>query len=174
MYSTVEQVQNSLSSKLIRQLQSVTLVYEPQSLCGKPYIAYLCKFMQRTRRTAATTTTSVSWLAVTYTNWLLIQLSRLLFWSYIIMHSWWRKNSCKAVEKQWEKEGKAVGKGRKKCSICQREAHLHLPHITQVVSETLSFPGGSHARLEEQPLRQPICLHTCMPSKHTHTHTHTS
>lgn len=69
-----------------------------------------------------------------------------------------------------------MGKGRKKCSIWQREAHLHLPHITQVVSETLSFPGGNQASLEEQqqqPLRQPICLHTHVCQANTHTHIHT-
>lgn len=170
--------------KLIRQLQSVTLVYEPQSLCGKPYIAYLCKFMQRTRRTA--TTTSGTWLSVragcAIQNRLLIQLSRLLFWSYIIMHIWWRKNSCKTVEnnsgktvgKQWENSG---GGGSKVQHMPPYSAFAFAAHNSSCQQNT--FLSGrerereSRARLEEQQtLRQPICLYAKQTHAHTHRHIH--
>lgn len=67
--------------------------------------------------------------------------------------------------KQWENSGKTVWKkgGDKK-------VHLHFPHITQVVSKTLGFPGRRTGVEETSLSDRPICLYICQVNTHTHSH----
>lgn len=48
--------------------------------------------------------------------------------------------------------------------------HLHFPHITQVVSKTLGFPGRRTGVEETSLSDRPICLHICQANTHTHIH----